>query len=388
MKASNPFVIVTHVVNNAIIKGFIPAAQSLGFEVVLLTDHGKSHAAVLNEQINIVECDVFNPIAILDTITAKGISPAAIFSNSDHLQTSTAIAANALDLPGKNWQTCYAAKEKLRMRQRLESLDLPTTWARQLLPEDTVETNWPFPLVAKPSQGVASMDVSMVNDAESLMDLVKHVQRHTSLLLEAYIEGALFTLETLGDGTNLIAVGGFDVELAEPPFFIEKQAKWQGEHAKQWETQALEQIRQFGVGFGVCHSEFIATDNGLVLVEINYRSIGDGREFLLDKLLPQGWFVPILRLHLGQPLSNVEKSSANALVHYLIAERSGVLIEEPTIPVSDSIEYQPIKQPGDTITLTNSNKDYLGVLYLHASNDESLRSLSEITLSTVKWKIA
>lgn len=388
MQQYRPYVIVTHVVNNAVIKGFIPAAKALGYDVLLLTDHGKSHAALLDQQVNIAECDVFNPLAILDTLTAMGLSPVALFSNSDHLQTATAIAASALNLPGKNWQICYAAKEKLRMRQRLQKLGLPSTWSMQWLPGSSIEQNWPYPLVVKPSQGVASMDVSRVDDADSLQHLINQSARHESLLLESFIEGELFTLETLGDGKDLIAVGGFDVELAEPPFFIEKQARWCGKHAQQWETQALEQVRQFGVGFGVCHSEFIATDNGPVLVEINYRSIGDGREFLLDRLLPQGWFSPILQLHLALGLPQIQPHTEQALVHYLIAERNGVLKQAPVIPELDGIHYQPLKQTGDNIQLTHSNKDYLGVLYLQAANDETLRSLSQGTLAQLEWEIA
>src|SRR3546814_6901125 len=63
-------------------------------------------------------------------------------------------------------------------------------------------------------------------------------------------------------------------------------------------------------------SEFILTAQGPVLVEINYRSIGDGREFLLDRLLPQGWFDRIVALHLGDNLIDAQPAQAEATVHY------------------------------------------------------------------------
>ncbi|MCX4187004.1 ATP-grasp domain-containing protein [Methylophaga sp. OBS4] len=388
MPQSLPFVFVTHVVNAAVVDGFIPAARMLGYEIILLTDHGKAHSALLGRRVSVIECDVFNPLAILDALTEKGVSPAAIFSNSDHLQTATAIAAAALNLPGKNWQICYAAKEKLRMRRRLQQLDLPSTWSKQLLPGGKIEADWPYPLVVKPSQGVASMDVSRVDDAAALLQLVKRSAQQESLLLESFIEGPLFTLETLGDGQDVTAIGGFDVELSEPPYFIEKQARWPGKQAQQWQTEALDQIRRFGVGFGVCHSEFIATDNGPVLVEINYRSIGDGREFLLDRLLPQGWFTPILKLHLGQPLSQIQTSAEQALIHYLVAERPGILKQAPTVPELAGVSFQPLKQAGESINLTYSNKDYLGVLYLRAEDDAALSNLTRQTLAQLAWEIA
>lgn len=102
-----PYVIVSHVVNTAVTEGFIPAAQKLGYPVVLLTDHAVAHNQVLDDSVRVIECEVFNPLSILDTLTEWGITPAALFSNSDHLQTATAIAATAIGLPTKDWQICY-----------------------------------------------------------------------------------------------------------------------------------------------------------------------------------------------------------------------------------------------------------------------------------------
>lgn len=383
----NPYVIVSHVVNAAVIEGFIPAAQKLGYPVVLLTDQYMAHNQVLDGSIEIVECDVFNPLAMLDVLTERGITPAACFTNSDHLQTATAIVANALGLPGKEWKICYAAKEKWRMRQRLAALELPSTWSTQLLPDDQPDAGWPWPLVLKPSQGVASMDVSLAEDVQALNHQLDALPVRQTLLLEQFLQGPLFTLETLGDGNELVALGGFDVELSAPPHFVEMQARWQGEHSVRWREQALEQLRRFGVGFGVCHSEFIATVNGPVLVEINYRSIGDGREFLLDRLLPAGWFTPILQLHLGQPLPVIEPASGQALIHYLVAEQNGVLQQAPQPLNAAGVRYRPLKSQGERIALSHSNKDYLGVLYLEAPDSAALDELTHRAQASLSWEI-
>ncbi len=59
----------------------------------------------------------------------------------------------------------------------------------------------------------------------------------------------------------MLAVGGFDVELSAPPHFIEMAACWNGTHSVQFRDECLRQLKVFGVGFGVCHSEFIITDS-------------------------------------------------------------------------------------------------------------------------------
>ncbi|MEE3649925.1 MULTISPECIES: siderophore biosynthesis protein PvsA [unclassified Brenneria] len=388
MPQKSPLVIVSHVVNAAVTEGFIPAARQLGFPVLLLTDQGMAHNRALAGQVKILECDVFNPLAILDTLTDGGIQPAALFSNSDHLQTAVAIAAEALGLPGKDWRICYAAKEKWRMRQRLTTLGLPSTWSTQLLPETPVAPDWPWPLVVKPSQGVASMDVSLIESAGRMQQFLAAHPARPTLLLEQFIAGPLFTLETLGDGQTLLPIGGFDVELSPPPHFVETRAVWQGEYGVKWRRHALEQLRRFGVGFGVCHSEFIATPQGPVLVEINYRSIGDGREFLLDRILPGGWFTPILQLHLGQPVPAVPAAATQALIHYLVAGKEGTLHQAPRPTLREGVRYRPLKTQGERITLTHSNKDYLGVLYVEARDSAALRQLEQQTLAQLRWEIA
>ncbi|MDA6077569.1 hypothetical protein O0544_18300 [Edwardsiella anguillarum] len=57
-------------------QGFIPAAQRLDLPVLLLTDRAAEHRACLAGPVTVVECDVFNPLAILDTLTALGVTPA------------------------------------------------------------------------------------------------------------------------------------------------------------------------------------------------------------------------------------------------------------------------------------------------------------------------
>ena len=93
-------ILLAHVPTDAVNEGFLPAAQRLGLKVILLTDQAEAHRRHFEAADrpacpdSIVECDVFNPLAIIDEISSHAERPAAIFSNSDHLQTSTALAAD------------------------------------------------------------------------------------------------------------------------------------------------------------------------------------------------------------------------------------------------------------------------------------------------------
>lgn len=402
MNHNNPIVILTHVVNKAALQGFVPAAVSLGYPVLLLTDHPLEHQRYFSVEglpgypVDILGCDVFNSQAIIEVLKQWPQSPAAIFSNSDHLQTPGAQAAEFFNLPAKDWQVCYRAKNKAAMRDHLHKVGLPTAWFKSVQNAAALaDLEVPFPCVVKPQQGVASLDVQRC-DNQTQLDAFCHNfwQKHASrpLLIEEFLQGPLFTLETLGDGIQMVALGGFDVTLSEPPYFIETEAAWQADINSDHRRQAFEQLKRFGINFGVCHSEFVLTEQGPRLIEINYRSIGDNREFLLNQLAPFDWFKQILRLHLGEQLSDLQAIEGQAMIRYFCAEQDGKLIslpEEFEQHTPYPIKLEHIKHAGEQIRLSRSNKDYLSVLTAVAqqSDGQALHQDLDQLSAGLKWEI-
>ena len=66
----------------------------------------------------------------------------------------------------------------------------------------------------------------MKSELDAYCDAFWQKHPNAAILVEQFLQGPLVTLETLGDGERLIAVGGFDVSLSEPPYFIETAADW------------------------------------------------------------------------------------------------------------------------------------------------------------------
>jgi len=397
-------IINAHVPTDSVNEGFIPAAKSLGFSVILLTDCAQDHREHFAKQglkaypDEIVACDVFNPLAVIDAITSRQQQPTAIFSNSDHLQSSTALAAEYFGLPGKDWQTTYRAKNKAEMRKHLAALGVDTLWhavvcdAKDL---KTIKHEAPFPCIVKPREGVASQNVSMACNQEELdAHCVAIWAEHAgqTLLVEEYIDGPLYTLETLGDGQDLIVLGGFQVKLTPPPYFVELDAVWGTGLPLQVEAQVLETIRQFGIGFGACHTEFVMSESGPRLIEINYRNIGDYREFLLCDVLQIPLFEKVLQLYLGEPLPNIQVSNNAAWIRYFTASEAGKLnhVTEGFTLSEEALKltFLPLRKVGDTIRLTNSNKDYLGVLRGFGACAQQLENAMDRASQSLNWEIA
>ena len=392
-------IIVSHVVNDAITHGFIPAAKVMDLHVVLITDHKLNHLKLVSEdnQFNpdtILECDVFNPLELIEIITENGLKPDSIFSNSDHLQTSTAICAQFFDVPAKDWTVTLKAKNKHLTRQVLNEKSLPNIQSALLHRDTVLEFKLTFPVVAKPKEGVASMDVQRCNnkaELDSYCDIFWQKYPTSPILIEEFLHGPLITVETLGDGKQLIALGGFDVELSALPYFIETAASWNGSNSVQYRDECARQLQIFGVGFGVCHSEFIITKSGPVLVEINYRSIGDGREFLLDNLSRGNWFTTILNLHLSNQLDSAFQINGCAYVHYVVAEQDGLIDGTSTSFIHQDgdivTQQQVLKQAGDTFQQSFSNKDYLARISIVSPSGQSLEVARQQAVSKFNLKL-
>lgn len=396
-------IICAHVPTDSVNEGFIPAAKSLGLSIILLTDCAQAHREHYSRQgiaaypDEIIACDVFNPLAMIDAITRRQQRPAAIFSNSDHLQASTALAAEYFGLPGKHWQTSYRAKNKAEMRKRLASQGIDMLWHEVVCDAnalDKIRHEVPMPCIVKPREGVASQNVSMARDHEELdahCAAIWAEQAGQALLIEEYIEGPLYTLETLGDGEELIALGGFQVKLTPPPFFVELDAVWGTGLPAQTEAQVLEMIRKFGIGFGACHTEFVMSESGPRLIEINYRNIGDYREFLLCDVLKTPLFEAVLRLYLGEPLPSIQRSNNVAWIRYFTANEAGRLNHGPDgFTLSEEafkLTYLPLRKVGDMIRLTNSNKDYLGVLRGSGTCTQQLETAMDRASQSLTWEI-
>ncbi|MCC5579854.1 siderophore biosynthesis protein [Microtetraspora sp. AC03309] len=349
--------------------GFLPAAEALGWDVTILTDHPGGYPGF-----ETIDTDVRDVRAVIDTI-ARHHAPGAVFSNSDHIQAETALAAAYFGLPGKDWRACVTAKNKALTRHRLTPVE--TVRSVRLTPGGGLPDAVPYPAVVKPATGVASEDVVLVRDAEELADAVAGIRTRRPgevLVAEEYLDGPLHTLETLGDGRTTTVLGGFRTTLGPLPHFVEERLDWDPEPPPGAREHVLAALAALGVGFGACHTEYVVTRDGPRIIEVNYRVIGDNCDFLLADLIGVPLFEWTLRVHAGEPLPEWSEATVagHGAVVSLIADRSGVVAAAPPTgecPWDGPCEHdgvrlwhRPLRRVGERVELTRTNRDYLGLL--------------------------
>jgi biotin carboxylase len=408
---------------DSVILGFLPAAARLGLEVVLLTDQPEEHERAQARQLprpgcprpgaerdaepagdgppaRFAGCDVRDARELIGAI-AELPAPDAIVSNSDHLQTQTALAAAYFDLPGKDWRSAVRAKDKSLMRRRLDEAGIERVAAARIRAGGHPPDGLRYPVVLKPAEGVASEDVVLVASPEELAEQSARILARRpgeTLLAEEYLPGELHTLETLGDGKRTWVLGGFRTALSPPPYFIEQRLTWAVPAPEAAREHVLGALGALGVSFGACHTEYVDGSRGPALIEVNDRLIGDHCDFVLSDLLGVDLFDLVLRVHLGESLPAEPPrpwgGAGHAVIDYVVADRSGTLAAvpppgaRPTGTPDVRLSFQPLRAAGDDIVVTHTNRDYLGVISAIGTDAPGVEAAVAAARAAESWPVA
>ncbi|QKV95779.1 ATP-grasp domain-containing protein [Streptomyces sp. NA02950] len=397
---------------DSVTEGFLPAAGGLGLAVTLLTDQPEAHERAYARvraagtaplpELALEHCDIRDFREVISHITASGQRPRAIFTNSDHLQAQAALAADYFGLPGKDWRAALRTKNKAELRRALAATGADTVWSTELGtgqdPSALTGLDAPYPCVVKPREGVASEDVVLVADAAELVARCRTIRERrpgAALVVEEFLDGELHTLETLGDGRTLHVLGGFRTELSPPPHFIEERLRLLPAPPPEPHTgQVLDQLRALGVGFGICHTEYVVQGDRARLIEVNYRAIGDQCDLVLAELLGIPLFEHVLRTHLGEPLPDDlgARTDGRARMEYVLADRAGRLVSAPAGGVSERdgvrLDYRPLREVGEEHPLYRTNRDFLGVLRATGTDQALIDTAVAEFLAAHRWEIA
>lgn len=396
---------------DSVTEGFLPAAGRLGLDVTVLTDprYERAHrdayrrAADGTAPPEIVGCDVRDFREVVGAISRLAGSGGrfGVFSNSDHLQTQTALAAGYFGLPGKDWRAALRTKNKAQLRRHLAAHGADTVWSAELAPGQDPLTlaGVPYPCVVKPREGVASEDVVLVADAAGLGPHCRRIQAGRpgeALVVEEFLAGELHTLETLGDGAGTTHVlGGFRTELSPPPYFVEERLVFEPAPAGRPDVgQVLAQLGALGVGLGACHTEYVVDEGGRArIIEVNYRAIGDQCDLMLAELLDIPLFEYILRTHLGEPLPADlgARTDGRARQESPCADRAGTLTAAPG-PAQLTVDgvrltYRPLREVGERHELYHTNRDYLGIVRAVGTDQSEVDRVVKGFLAAQRWEI-
>ncbi|MFI1767650.1 ATP-grasp domain-containing protein [Streptomyces sp. NPDC020800] len=210
---------------------------------------------------------------------------AGLVSTTDTWSLVALAARRELGLGGQDPESVRLVRDKARLRRRLYEHGLSRADGRPVADTDdaaAVAARTGLPLIVKDSAGTGSQHVWLARTTDELSTVLNVAGRaplRGRLTAEPYFLGPLYSMETLTweGSTRLLAVSSR--VLSPPPVFREEALALpvtlpggMAEEAARWIERVLKAV---GYTEGFAHTEFILTDQGFEVVEINPR-LGGG----------------------------------------------------------------------------------------------------------------
>lgn len=173
-------------------------------------------------------------------------------------------------------------REQFGFRSRISSEKLrrirDKKWVQDQIDGTSFEDRVTYPVVVKPRGGTGSTNIMLVMNADEHRRVIESSEKPEDLLAQPYHRGPLYSAEVWSNGHVILFFGVTNRIMTPPPLFLERVKTFPHEHGTAWEAAVEEWARRLvsdlGYDLGLAHIEFIETEDGFQLVELNARMAG------------------------------------------------------------------------------------------------------------------
>lgn len=317
----------------------------------------------------------------------------AFMSFSEYHMVPSSEVAEYLGLSHISSQASKIARNKFTTRQTLEMMKIPQPKFIQVSSFNEAQhkiKDWGYPVIVKPVDGTASLNVRVVFNDEELKEHMERLLNQRSygrstearpmILLEEFIEGDLVSVETLSKSGQHSVLGITNRALEGYPCFVEVGESFPVDlpNTKEVIHVCLNALNAIHMNFGPAHTEIILSKDGPKLVEINPRLAGGVIPKLIDLTMDRHILLDIVRLHLSEPIPLNIPTKGVASAYFFYSKETGAIRDvqmSPHIHNSKVKEYKFSKEKGDFVSAIKSNFDRLGYVIVH---DKTLKSAEEL----------
>lgn len=271
----------------------VAAAMELGVEVVLVHEEGKYEPEFAHYCERIIHAPITDSKAMYEVLAPLHLERPfdRILTTSEDGAVATSELCRLFGLPGTSPETSRIVKDKAAMRKRLAEHDLSLVRHRVVRSADdladflyTVNGR----IVAKPVDGVASIQIHLVDTAEEAVTAWKQLQEagHSAALAEEFLDGPVVSVDTFSYRGRHLAIGMSEYRMNE--YFAEWEVSTPSRVARPYRDELRKMTHQLldavGLEDGPAHSEFILTPEGPRILETHNRLAGSGAPELVRRV--------------------------------------------------------------------------------------------------------
>lgn len=325
---------------------FVETALSMGHAVHVL-DRNPDAFLSQNESIT---------FSVVDISDLEGVDKYFIDNNCDIILSPiteignkiSSLVAERHGLAYNSVDTVIATTDKRVMRERLSETLISEPRVFNLKSDLSYPKDLDFPFILKPSISSASRGVTLINTPEEFDEAVQralpYCKDSSEILLEEFIDGDQYSIETISFSGKHFIVGIVREVLSGAPYFMERMDVVNTANVTSLmpvvEPYMMKLLDLLKVEYGPCHTEVKIKDGEVRLIEIASRS-GLVRDRLLKVAQGIDYNRLILNSYLGQSQVNSDEihlPHTNAMLGimaydedveaYKRAKKDGLVIDE------------------------------------------------------------
>ncbi|TDC22909.1 ATP-grasp domain-containing protein [Streptomyces sp. 8K308] len=371
----------------------VAAAADAGHRLALLTSDRAVYrhelAQLRPDALDVVDVDTLDPAAGAAAL-ARIPDLAGLINSTDTFGIVAADLAAEFGLPGPAPATVRLLRDKAAVRALLHDRGLSRLPARTLTGGDpaadaaTVLDTIGLPAVLKDTAGTSSRGVWLVRDEAALraaLTAAAGTPLRGGLFAEPLAAGPLYSAETLSWSGHTRLLGVCSRLVSPEPAVREEAAAFPvalpGPEAASIEEWLGRLLAAVGHEAGFAHVEFVLTEQGPELVEINRRIGGALVGEALCRRLATNVYHALIDTTLGRrpALLDAERDAGPATGFVLVYPASAGTLTGwtgldtlPTFPGAP--EWYPTLSPGDRVRYLDDQRGCTGILLTEAATAE------------------
>lgn len=264
----------------------IDAIRALGYSSVVIDANPDAPCARLGDDFRAIDLkDTDAIVALASELNAEG-RLRGVFTAGTDFSANVAAAAASQNLPGHSVQACRNASNKVAMRRCFAEAGVPSPEFSEITDENfdlfaAKSASLAYPLVVKPVDNMGARGCRMVRSANEFASAVHDAVRYSrsgTAILEAYMDGAEFSIDSVVYDGTLTITGFADRHIFYPPYFIET-GHTMSTCISEEERLALIRcfaagVRALGLTCGAAKADIKLTSDGPMIGEIAARLSG------------------------------------------------------------------------------------------------------------------
>lgn len=337
-------------------------------------------------------CDAFEVVGGQDyegtlAVAEKyGIS-AVVTAATDKPLVMMARIAKTLGLPFYSVETAAWSTDKYQMKARFIEGGVPCAQGRLIHNADEAR-DLAFPVICKPRDNSGSRGVKLCRSLQELQECIDEALQYSHLdtvLVEEYIEGREFSIESLHYGGKSEVVQFTEKKTTEFPYNVELGHKQPAILTESQRAEIREIISKiaFCLNFENCasHTELKVNDRGIFVIETSPRLGGD---YITSTLTPLSTGInledQLLHIALGESVNTttgrVNKSSAVCFFSFPVGTVKSISAQIKEVPMWPNVQSFDLKlKVGDKVNQITSSLNRYGEFIVAADNRAEIDTL-------------